>query len=86
MEWTMSDRQAADLLADAAKALHGPDEFLAPFSRDIGVNPRSVRNWLNGKRQPDPDVLLRARDLLLARRDALDHAARNIDAHLAKGA
>jgi hypothetical protein len=83
MEATMSI-EAASLLADAAKAVCGPDEWLAPFSRQLGVNPRTFRNWLAGKGTPDPAVLDRAHGLLMARRDALDHAARNIDAFLKK--
>jgi hypothetical protein len=67
----MTTTAAADLLADFGRALYGPEEWLSPLGRRIGVNPRTLRNWLNGKKKPDPDAMERARRILIEARDLI---------------
>jgi hypothetical protein len=54
--------------AEPAGDRHQADDFLAPFARDLGVNSRTDRNWLNGKRPIDRDVFIRT--VICSRRSA----------------
>jgi hypothetical protein len=62
----------ADLLGQAGIALYGP-EWINPLARALGIDQRTVRRWQTGEMPlTDPDILRRARHLLLARRDGND--------------
>jgi len=70
---------AADLLAEAGRALYG-EQWMEPFARAVNVNPRSLRDWLSGRDILDPHhaVVKQTLRLLQTRRDAADRAARQI--------
>jgi transcriptional regulator with XRE-family HTH domain len=71
--------EAAEILASAGRALCGETEWQSPFARQLGINPNTVRRWLAGRGEPDPDVLRRAHGLLAARRKAIDKALAEIE-------
>jgi plasmid maintenance system antidote protein VapI len=62
------------IMLTARTALYGDMEASAEFAHDLGVNPRTVRNWIAGKNDVPPEVLQRVDALLTARSRVLKDA------------
>jgi len=44
------------LFARIGQALRGPDNWIAPLARDLGIDHRTVGRWATGRRQPPRDI------------------------------
>jgi hypothetical protein len=74
------DSQAADLMAEAGRALYG-DEWTARVARDIGVSASTVRAWKAGRfhLSLSHDAVRETLHLLERRRDEADRIATRIN-------
>ena len=60
----MTDTVAA-LLVDTRRVLYGEGGTLAVFAARLDVNPRTLRNYLSGKREPDREFLEKVHKILI---------------------
>lgn len=68
--------EASQLLTQAAAALFGDGAPTEGLARALGVDPRTLRRWLNGDAAPPPGVWADVNHLCLeAAQDASDRAA-----------
>lgn len=69
----------AELLELARNALDLPSR---EFARQLGVNTRTMRNWLVGKSVPDMAVIARVYDRLMDKRDEIRTACDKLGAYI----
>jgi hypothetical protein len=71
------------MLAKVGTALHGPD-WQSPIARDLGVIPRTVRNWVAAKEAPErvPGALLAVLGKKIAERKADVLALQDLQVYL----
>jgi hypothetical protein len=74
------DTTAADILADAGRALHGAEHWRAPLSEDTGVNAETIRLFMSGRMAVPDQVLDRVLILVQERQKELEAVARRIRA------